>query len=193
MKCFYKRDPDLLVVALGAYIGFLGVIWFTWLQVTLFDIRFARDSIFERVCKAAQLSVMVGFASAGTRFTTRIQDENVWAFQSLSFLLAGSRTLLALQYQINSMVIRGKMKDTAKGMNGIVATLVASSIVYLGVSQVLSYRRSCKTMLMLHLVCRCFLLSRSTLDFSPTVGPFGLRYLGLRCGQSWGYLVPRRV
>ncbi|KAK5694386.1 hypothetical protein LTS12_028650, partial [Elasticomyces elasticus] len=120
------------VEALGAYIGFLGVIWFTWLQVTLFDTRFARDSIFERACKAAQLSVMVGFASAGTRFTTRIQDENVWAFQSLSFLLAGSRTLLALQYQINGVIMREKMKNTAKGMNGIVATLVASSLVYLG-------------------------------------------------------------
>lgn len=123
------------MIALGAYIGFLGVIWFTWLQVTLFDTRFARDSIFERACKAAQLSVMVGFASAGTRFTTRIQDENVWAFQSLSFLLAGSRTLLALQYQINGVIMREKMKNTAKGMNGIVATLVASSLVYLGVSQ----------------------------------------------------------
>lgn len=122
-----------MVVALGAYVGFLGVIWFTWLQVTLFDVRFARDSIFERVCKAAQLSVMVGFASAGSRFTTQIQDENVWAFQSLSFLLAGSRILLALQYHINNMVMRRKMKDTVKGMNGIVATLVVSSIVYLGV------------------------------------------------------------
>lgn len=116
------------------------MIWFTWLQVTLFDTRFARDSVFERVCKAAQLSVMVGFASAGTRFTTRIQDENAWAFQSLSFLLAGSRTLLAIQYHVNSIVIREKMKDTANGMKGIVATLVASSVVYLGVSRVLSCR-----------------------------------------------------
>lgn len=128
------------MTALGAYIGFLGVIWFTWLQVTLFDTRFARDSVFERVCKAAQLSVMVGFASAGTRFTTRIQDENVWAFQSLSFLLAGSRTLLAIQYHVNNIVIRKKMKDTANGMKGIVATLVVSSVIYLGVSWVLSYR-----------------------------------------------------
>lgn len=121
------------MLALGAYIGFLGVIWFTWLQVTLFDIRFARDSVFERVCKAAQLAVMVGFASAGTRFTTRVQDDNVWAFQSLSFLLAGSRTLLALQYTVHSAVIRKKRKDTAKGMTCIVTVLVSASVVYLGV------------------------------------------------------------
>ncbi|PLB34381.1 uncharacterized protein BDW47DRAFT_120426 [Aspergillus candidus] len=86
------------VEALGAYIGFLAVIWFTWLQVTLFDTRFARDTIFERICKAIQLAAMVGFASAGTRLTTRVQDENVWAFQSLSLFLGGSRALLSVQY-----------------------------------------------------------------------------------------------
>ncbi|KAJ6129615.1 hypothetical protein N7512_002395 [Penicillium capsulatum] len=73
----------------GAYIGFLGIIWFTWLQVTLFDIRFARDSVFERICKAVQLGAMVGFASAGTRFSIHIRDENAWAFQSLSLILGG--------------------------------------------------------------------------------------------------------
>ncbi|KAB8238477.1 uncharacterized protein BDW43DRAFT_296708 [Aspergillus alliaceus] len=121
------------VEALGAYIGFLGVIWFTWLQVTLFDIRFARDSIFERACKAMQLAAMVGFASAGTRFTTRIRDENVWAFQSLSLFLGGSRILLALQYTVNNIVfVRKPMKSAAKGVSIIAATLFVSSFIYLG-------------------------------------------------------------
>ncbi|GMF79269.1 unnamed protein product [Aspergillus oryzae] len=121
------------VEALGAYIGFLGVIWFTWLQVTLFDIRFARDSVFERICKALQLAAMVGFASAGTRFTTRVNDENVWAFQSLSLFLGGSRILLALQYTVNNVVfIRKRMKPAAKGVSIIAATLFVSSLIYLG-------------------------------------------------------------
>ncbi|KAB8266268.1 nineteen complex-related protein 2-domain-containing protein [Aspergillus pseudonomiae] len=121
------------VEALGAYIGFLGVIWFTWLQVTLFDIRFARDSIFERTCKAIQLAAMVGFASAGTRFTTRVKDENVWAFQSLSIFLGGSRILLALQYTVNNLIfIRKRMKPAAKGVSIIAATLFVSSLIYLG-------------------------------------------------------------
>ncbi|PIG88168.1 hypothetical protein AARAC_007274 [Aspergillus arachidicola] len=121
------------VEALGAYIGFLGVIWFTWLQVTLFDIRFARDSVFERICKAIQLAAMVGFASAGTRFTTRAKDENVWAFQSLSLFLGGSRILLALQYTVNNVVfIRKRMKPAAKGVSIIAATLFVSSLIYLG-------------------------------------------------------------
>ncbi|KAE8365869.1 hypothetical protein BDV27DRAFT_99227 [Aspergillus caelatus] len=121
------------VEALGAYIGFLGVIWFTWLQVTLFDIRFARDSVFERTCKAIQLAAMVGFASAGTRFTTRVRDENVWAFQSLSLFLGGSRILLALQYTVNNVVfLRKQMKPAAKGVSIIAATLFVSSLIYLG-------------------------------------------------------------
>ncbi|KAF4283827.1 hypothetical protein CNMCM8689_006819 [Aspergillus fumigatus] len=120
------------VEGLGAYIGFLGVIWFTWLQITLFDIRFARDSVFERICKAAQLAAMVGFASAGTRFTTQIRDENVWAFQSLSLLLGGSRVLLAVQYAVNICLIHERMRPAARGLSIIVAALLASSLVYFG-------------------------------------------------------------
>ncbi|KAE8151086.1 nineteen complex-related protein 2-domain-containing protein [Aspergillus avenaceus] len=121
------------VEALGSYIGFLGVIWFTWLQVTLFDIRFARDSIFERACKAIQLAAMVGFASAGTRFATRVRGENVWAFQSLSLFLGGSRVLLGLQYTVNNFVfVRKQMKFAAKGVSIISATLFVSGLIYLG-------------------------------------------------------------
>ncbi|KAJ5232490.1 hypothetical protein N7468_005446 [Penicillium chermesinum] len=95
-----------MYLALGSYIGFLGIIWFTWLQVTLYDIRFAQDCVFERFCKAFQLAAMVGFASAGTRFTTRVRDDNVWVFQSLSLILGGSRLLLAVQYTINAAYLR---------------------------------------------------------------------------------------
>lgn len=167
--------------ALGAYIGFLGVIWFTWLQVTLFDVRFARDSVFERVCKAAQLAVMVGFASAGTRFTTRVQGDNVWAFQSLSLLLAGSRTLLAVQYTFNSRFFHGRMEDTARGMKRIVAILGLSSVVYLGVSLLPPYRQD-TIMLISRPVCSCSLPSKYGTDPRHTYGPFGLCYLGSRCG-----------
>ncbi|KAL4969326.1 uncharacterized protein BDV14DRAFT_196153 [Aspergillus stella-maris] len=120
------------VEALGAYIGFLGVIWFSWLQVTMYDIRFARDSVFERICKAMQLGAMVGFASAGTRFTLRVQNENVWAFQSLSLLLGGSRLLLCVQYIVSIMFIRKRLSKAAKGLYVIVATLLLSSSVHFG-------------------------------------------------------------
>lgn len=120
-------------LALGAYIGFMGVIWFTWLQVTLFDIRFARDSIFERICKAFQLGAMVGFASAGSRFTTRVRDENVWAFQSLSLILAGSRSLLAIQYTINIFFVYKSMKPVARGLLYTAAVFWVTTLFYIGV------------------------------------------------------------
>lgn len=118
------------LAALGSYVGFLGVIWFTWLQVTLFDIRFARDSVFERICKAIQLGVMVGFASAGTRFTTHVQDENVWAFQSLTAILAGSRLLLATQYTINVAFMRSSMKHSSVGVTFTASVLYFTGSVY---------------------------------------------------------------
>ncbi|KAJ6006683.1 hypothetical protein N7451_004627 [Penicillium sp. IBT 35674x] len=117
--------------ALGSYVGFLGVIWFTWLQVTLFDIRFAQDSVFERTCKALQLAVMIGFASAGTRFTTRVRDENLWAFQSLSLMLAGSRILLATQYTIALAFMYQPMKASAKGVAYTAMMFWAATICYL--------------------------------------------------------------
>ena len=120
--------------ALVAYIGFLGVIWSTWLQITLFDVRFARDSVFERVCKAIQLAAMVGFASAGTRFTTPlVLDENLWAFQSLSIFLAGSRILLAIQYLFNAMLIHPSMEAAAKGVWYTAVLFMVTSILYVAV------------------------------------------------------------
>ncbi|KAL5001618.1 nineteen complex-related protein 2-domain-containing protein [Aspergillus recurvatus] len=120
------------VEALVTYIGFLGVIWFTWLQVMMFDIRFARDSLFERLCKAMQLGIMVGFASAGTRITTRVRAENVWAFQSLSLMLGGSRLLLSVQYIVSTILIRKRMSCAAKGLYFIAAALLVSSLVHFG-------------------------------------------------------------
>lgn len=100
----------------------------------MFDIRFARDSMFERVCKAIQLSAMVGFASTGTRFTTEVHGENVWAFQTLSLILCASRMLLAIQYTINLTFIYARMKPARKGVAQIAAILWTASLLHLGVS-----------------------------------------------------------
>lgn len=41
---------------------------FTWYQVGLYDVRFSMDSVFERMAKAAQFLVMMGFAVVGPKF-----------------------------------------------------------------------------------------------------------------------------
>jgi hypothetical protein len=54
-------DLDYLL----AYTGVFGILWETWFQITLHDVRFARDSLYERICKNIQLIVFVGVALVG--------------------------------------------------------------------------------------------------------------------------------
>lgn len=58
-------DMDALV----SYIGFFAVLWSTWFQITLHDVRFARDCKYERMCKFGQMLVFVIFALVGSKFT----------------------------------------------------------------------------------------------------------------------------
>ena len=44
--------------SLKNYVGFFTILWFTWLETSLFDVRFATDSIFNRVCKAISFGVI---------------------------------------------------------------------------------------------------------------------------------------
>lgn len=48
--------------SLRSYAGFFSVLWFTWCQVSLFDVRFVSDSLLERIAKACQFGVMIGLA-----------------------------------------------------------------------------------------------------------------------------------
>lgn len=50
------------------YIGFFGIVWSCWFQVTMHDVRFARDSMYERVCKTTQFIVFAGLALVGSDF-----------------------------------------------------------------------------------------------------------------------------
>jgi low temperature requirement protein LtrA len=65
-------DADYLL----AYIGFFGILWATWFQITLHDVRFARDSIYERVCKTAQFIAFVGLALVGASFNPTAKQTN---------------------------------------------------------------------------------------------------------------------
>lgn len=47
---------------LTSYMGFFCILWFTWCQTSLFDIRFVADSWTERMAKACHLGIMVGLA-----------------------------------------------------------------------------------------------------------------------------------
>ncbi|KAI9774455.1 MAG: hypothetical protein M1835_006039 [Candelina submexicana] len=118
--------------SLLSYIGFFAIIWGTWLQVALFDVRFALDSIFERVCKVIQLATMVGFASVGSQFAPEVIDQNFRAFQTMSILLLINRGLLAIQYSTVAVLISKKHKGVVRPLAFIIVILAITAGVYLG-------------------------------------------------------------
>lgn len=84
--------------SLGAYVGFFAILWATWFQITLHDVRFARDSVYERLCKVVQFIVFVGLALAGSKFDPSGSAKANMNFRTMCYMLVLSRTLLALQY-----------------------------------------------------------------------------------------------
>ena len=113
------------------------MLWFTWLQVTLFDIRFATDSVFERICKALQFGVMSGFAVVGPGYKIGwdIDDKEgpqaVRSFQTLSLILMLSRLILAGQYALVFWWLRGYRKVILP-MFLHIFVLFAAAMVYMG-------------------------------------------------------------
>jgi low temperature requirement protein LtrA len=73
---------------LTSYVGFLCVLWFTWCQVSIFDVRFVADSVLDRATKAVHLGVMVGLAVVGPNFDPEDQDKPV--FQTMCKLYGWS-------------------------------------------------------------------------------------------------------
>ncbi|GME49144.1 putative low temperature requirement a protein [Neofusicoccum parvum] len=84
--------------SLGAYVGFFAILWATWFQITLHDVRFARDTVYERACKVVQFVVFVGLALAGSKFEPSGSAKSNMNFRTLCYVLVLSRCLLALQY-----------------------------------------------------------------------------------------------
>lgn len=120
--------PDLL-----SYIGYFALVWFTWLQVALFDVRFGIDSVFERLCKALHFGVMTGFAIIATDFLPDQDGDPTYipSFRSLSLILMASRLILAFQYLVVGLYVRHN-KQTWLPLLLTIGSLFVSAMVYLG-------------------------------------------------------------
>ena len=116
-----------------SYIGFFALLWFNWLQVTLYDVRFAVDSVFERVAKALHLGVMIGFAVVGTQFDTSDTAAYKDVFQKFSLILMVSRVVLLIQYSSILLWIR-QHKTLMMPIMIHIGLFAASAIVYLGIT-----------------------------------------------------------
>lgn len=117
--------------SLKNYIGFFTILWFTWLQTSLFDVRFATDSVWNRFAKAISFGVMTGFAITGAIYDTSDVVENVKAFRALSMILMVSRLCLVAQYAVILFYVRRYSKTWAPLLWTMGALFVAA-MIYLG-------------------------------------------------------------
>ncbi|PVH72039.1 hypothetical protein DL98DRAFT_596367 [Cadophora sp. DSE1049] len=137
-------DKNTLV----AYIGLFAILWFTWFQITLHDVRFSIDSVYERVCKVIQFVIFVGFAFVGSEFNPGGKEHNntvglsnpdtplqCWKyslltgrsqknFRVLCILLFTSRCLFAIQYGIALYYIKTKTKALTLPISLTITSLV---------------------------------------------------------------------
>lgn len=111
---------------------------FTWYQVSLYDVRFATDSVFERIARALQFMVMVLLAIVGPRFDVgqrakpgSEEGPSLGYYQALTLGLMISRLVLVLQY-LQAMWFTRHYKKTRVPMTLVASTYFAAAMVYLG-------------------------------------------------------------
>lgn len=131
LATFTANHEIVDVKSLKNYIGFFTLLWFTWLQTSLFDVRFASDSFFDRVCKAISFGVMTGFAITGAIYDTTNIEDNVKAFRAMSIILMISRLALITQYGVVLWYIR-KYRNTFIPLLATMASLFVAAVIFLG-------------------------------------------------------------
>jgi len=118
---------------LESYIGLFALLWFTWFQVALFDVRLGFDSAFERICKAIQFGVMVGLAVQGTGYNVDEFSTYASAFKNLSLILMVSRLVLTLQYAAACWCL-WEYRKARLPLLAHSATMFLSAMTFLGLS-----------------------------------------------------------
>ncbi|PHH93401.1 hypothetical protein CDD83_3714 [Cordyceps sp. RAO-2017] len=114
-----------------AYIGYFYLLWLTWLLVTLFDVRYVTDSIFNRMTRAVQLGVLVGFTVVAPKFNPT--NQHLETMQSVSLILMVSRLCLALDYGATLWHVRKVPKARIALYLQISVHLVAA-VIYFGIT-----------------------------------------------------------
>ncbi|TID04097.1 hypothetical protein CH35J_002017 [Colletotrichum higginsianum] len=110
LETFTQTHSITNLGSLAAYLGFFSIIWFTWFQITLHDVRFSIDSGYERMCKILQFLLFVGFALVGSSFSPGTKEHNNANFQLLCNILFATRLLLVAQYSVALHFVRKKTK-----------------------------------------------------------------------------------
>ncbi|OAQ58443.1 low temperature requirement A [Pochonia chlamydosporia 170] len=114
-----------------ASVGYFCLLWLTWFQVAMFDVRYVTDSIFSRITRAIQLGVLVGFVVVAPKFHPNNQDPGT--MRAMSLILCVSRACLAIEYASTLWHVR-RYKKARMPLYMQIAIHAAASAVYLGVT-----------------------------------------------------------
>jgi hypothetical protein len=86
--------------ALINYIKLFTLMWFTWLSVTLFDVRFSIDCVWNRFHKAIQFGIFTGFVYAGPVFDKYSTSGVEKSYRNFAIVLVIGRIAIAVQYAV---------------------------------------------------------------------------------------------
>ncbi|KAF2826164.1 hypothetical protein CC86DRAFT_25654 [Ophiobolus disseminans] len=115
--------------SLTAYIGFFSLLWLTWYQVSLYDVRFSADSVFERCAKAIHFGVMVGFAVIGPQWKPGQDVADYKIYKAFGLMLMVSRLTLFCQYSVTLLYTK-KFKKTVVPLAMVMAWTLLAAILY---------------------------------------------------------------
>ncbi|KAI5460667.1 hypothetical protein BGZ63DRAFT_357982 [Mariannaea sp. PMI_226] len=114
-----------------AYVGYFSILWLTWLIVSMYDVRFVTDSVFERICRAIHLGVMMGFAVVSPDF--KLEEQKVKSMRTMSIILCISRACVTVEYASILWHIRRFKKQRLPMILQISLTSIVS-MIYLGLT-----------------------------------------------------------
>jgi low temperature requirement protein LtrA len=115
--------------SLSAYIGFFAHLWLYWYSISLYDVRFSCDSVFERCAKALHFGVMVGFAVVGPAWEPGRAANSLQKYRVLTLILMVSRLVLAAQYAVTLWFVRS-MRRTVVPLALIIASTLGAALIY---------------------------------------------------------------
>ncbi|KAL1795662.1 hypothetical protein ACET3X_005886 [Alternaria dauci] len=88
------------VESLINYLKLFTLMWFTWLSVTLFDVRFSIDCVWSRLHKAIQFGIFTGFVYAGPVFDKYSTSGVEKSYRNFAIVLVIGRIAIAVQYAV---------------------------------------------------------------------------------------------
>lgn len=81
LSVFAEAQDVTSISKVATFIVYFSLLWFNWLLLSLYDVRFVTDSIFERCARAIHLGVMVGFAVVAPKF--QVGEQIAGTFQTM--------------------------------------------------------------------------------------------------------------